>query len=116
MPAWEDEFVLGGGPESNRALPIGSETNTKMLLGSAEIRHDVFTFPGGGIALLAFVDGGRAYCNCDDLTSARGASTDWVFGPGAGIAVRLLRNAVLTATVGRAEHGTRIYVSSGWSW
>ncbi|MGH7593553.1 MAG: hypothetical protein ACRELE_06850, partial [Gemmatimonadales bacterium] len=119
MPAWENAFVVGGGPESNRALPVGSETNTKMLLVSAEIRHDLLTFPFAGVTLIGFVDGGRAYCDCDtleDLSGVRSAPIGWTFGPGAGVAVRLLRSAVLTATVARTEHATRVYVSSGWSW
>ena len=120
MPAWEDEFILGGGPESNRGLPIGSETNTKVLLASAEIRHDLFVFPGGAVVLLAFVDGGRGYCDCDQLDDfvppPSLPSESWTFGPGGGIAIRLLRNAVLTATVGVAHGKARVYVSSGWSW
>jgi len=35
---------------------------------------------------------------------------------GGGIAIRLLRNAILTATVGVAQSKARVYVSSGWSW
>ena len=122
MPAWEDEFVVGGGPESNRALSAGANMNRKVVLASAEVRHDLLTFPGGAIALLAFVDGGEADCGCDNVTVMSGgqaggiSSGDWVVGPGAGVALRLLRNAVLTATVARADGATRVYVSSGWSW
>jgi hypothetical protein len=118
IPGWEDEFVVGGGPESNRALPLASEIDDKMLLASIEVRHDVFTFPGGAIALLAFVDGGRAYCDCD-VTVMNGSSFarfPWRFGPGGGIAVRLLRNAIMTATVGVAKGKARVYVGTGWSW
>jgi hypothetical protein len=122
VPAWEDEFVVGGGPESNRALPAGASTNTKVLLASAELRHDLFVFPGGAVALIGFVDSGKAYCDCEVLASgwvgqaATDSQGDWIIGAGGGVALRLLRNAVLTATVARAEHATRVYVSSGWSW
>ena len=134
IPAWEDEFVAVGGPESNRALPVGARTDREVELASVEIRHDLFTFPGGAIVLFAFVDGGRASCACDAVsvgsrahasgpwpsyllaTDATALPSDWVVGPGGGMALRLLRNAVLTATVARAENATRIYVSSGWSW
>ena len=112
MPAWEDAFVLGGGPESNRALVAGSKTNTKMMLASAELRHDLVTFPGGALALLAFVDGSREYCDCAYFAEHK----EWTVGPGAGASLRLLRNAILTATVARADGATRVYVSSGWSW
>jgi len=118
LPAWEDDFVLGGGPESNRALPIGARVEKSMLLLSAELRHDVIVFPGGALAVLAFVDGTHGSCDCDYLTDFGPAvRTDgWSVGPGAGISLRLLRNAILTATVARAEGATRVYVSSGWSW
>lgn len=120
LPAWEDEFVLGGGPESNRALPIGAHIDKSMNMVSAEIRHDLKVFPGGAIAVIAFVDGSRSYCgDCIpliDTPPVNSTADDWKIGPGAGIALRLLRNAVLTATVGVAESKARIYVSSGWSW
>ena len=119
MPAWEDEFVVGGGPESNRSLPMAFRTNDKMQLASVEIRHDIFTFPAGAIALIAFVDAGRAYCDCVFLIDTPGVDytvDDWVVGPGGGIAVRLLRNAIMTATVGVAKGKARVYVGTGWSW
>ncbi len=134
MPAWEDGFVVLGGPESNRALPIAAGLEPKVLLSSVELRQDLFTFPGGAIAALAFVDGGRSYCNgCHATVTVRvdnGAtrpeyavamtgeklSDTWFFGPGVGVAVRLLRNAVLTVTAARGEGRIRWYVSSGWSW
>ncbi len=118
LPAWEDDFVLGGGPESNRALPIGARVNKNMMLFAAEIRHDLKVFPGGAIAVLAFVDASRAYCDCAYLADTPGiaAPMEWTVGPGVGVALRLLRNSVLTATVARGEHATRLYISSGWSW
>lgn len=117
LPAWEDNFVIGGGPESNRALPAGATTNTNMMLAAAEVRHDLFTFPGGAISVLAFVDASRAYCDCSYLEGTGfTAPKEWTIGPGAGVSLRLLRNAILTATIARADGATRVYVSSGWSW
>jgi hypothetical protein len=40
----------------------------------------------------------------------------WTVGIGGGVAVRVLRNAILTLTAARARQQTRIYVSSGWAW
>lgn len=117
VPGWEDEFIAGGGPESNRALREGAKTDQRMLLASAEIRHDVFTFPGGAVGVIAFVDGSRVYNSFTIPNAPTGGLFDnWTFGPGGGVALRLLRNAVLTATIARADGATRIYVSSGWSW
>lgn len=124
VPGWEDEFIAGGGPASNRALREGAEADQKVLLGSTELRHDLLTFPGGALALLAFVDGSRGYNGNGTVVivdgaaviRASGAFEDWTFGAGGGVALRLLRNSTLTATVARAEGATRVYVSSGWSW
>ncbi|HEY4100614.1 MAG TPA: hypothetical protein VGM20_07035 [Gemmatimonadales bacterium] len=128
IPAWEDEIVAGGGFESNRALPTGDLTGSKVTLGTAEIRQRIATFPGGGLSVLGFVDGSRTPPLGVTLTqvgipgqvaalrTSGGALEDWVVGAGGGIALRLLRSAVLTATVGRAQHATRFYLQSGWSW
>ncbi len=124
IPAWEDEFLVVGGPESNRGVPIAAETNDCVALVSGEVRHDVKVFPGGAFSVVGFVDGGQA-SDCGRHTvsvalrtqglSAR-TTGNWIFSPGVGISLRLLRNAILTATVAHAQGATRVYVSSGWSW
>lgn len=120
IPAWEDEFVVGGGAESDRALPPGFASGRRVMLANAEIRHDVKTFPGGAITVLAFADGARTAIESVAFADTRPTSglpfQDWAIGGGGGVALRLLRNAVLTATVGHALGATRVYVSSGWSW
>ncbi len=131
IPAWEDDVLVTGGPESNRALPIATRVNDCAYLASAELRHDVRVFPGGAITVLAFVDG-SATDNCGRDNVSVGAPNDtlpglstttavhedagWIWCPGVGVSLRLLRNAILTATIARALGATRIYVSSGWSW
>lgn len=129
LPAWEDEFVVGGGFESNRGLPSGALSGSKVTLANAEVRQQIFSFPGGALSVLAFVDGGRSpvdviYRYHVDLQSQRSVAEsaattypdDWAVAAGGGVSLRLLRNAILTATVSRADHATRVYVGSGWSW
>jgi hypothetical protein len=122
IPAWEDEFVVGGGAESDRALPPGFAAGRRVMLASAEVRHDVKVFPGGALTLLAFVDGARTGLEFTAFAASPGPSVgegplqDWAIGAGGGVALRLLRNAILTGTIARAEGATRVYVSSGWSW
>ena len=60
IPAWEDDLLVVGGPESNRALPVAAQVNNCTKLASAEIRRDLVAFPGGVFGVLAFVDGGQA--------------------------------------------------------
>ena len=123
VPAWENEFVAGGGPESNRALPTAAGASRRVDFESVELRHDLFVFPAGAVAVIAFVDqtrveGGDApiprpmYLGVSSTNSPVGNTV----GVGGGIAIRLLRNAVLTATVGVAHGKARVYVSSGWAW
>jgi hypothetical protein len=124
IPAWENEFVAGGGPESNRALPIGTGASRRVQFESIELRRDLFVFSGGAVAALGFIDG--SYAGSDPSSPLQGpvyvaANPDspdrgWTVGAGGGMMIRLLRNAVLTATVGVAEGKARVYVSSGWSW
>ncbi|MES1260077.1 MAG: hypothetical protein ABUL71_05725 [Gemmatimonadota bacterium] len=126
IPGWEGDIPILGGFASNRALPIGARTDDCTYLVGAELRHDIKTFPGGALAVLAFVDGGRVDdCGAHAVTvalraqRAMGAATNidaWTWGPGAGISLRLLRNAILTATIARGDGATRVYVGSGWSW
>ena len=123
IPAWENEFVAGGGPESNRALPIGTGASRRVEFGSVELRRDLFVFAGGAVAALVFVDQSRVgggdppipVATYDGVSSTN-SPTGNTFGVGGGIAIRLLRNAVLTATVGVARSKARVYVSSGWAW
>jgi hypothetical protein len=138
MPAWEDDILGFGGPQSNRGLPVAGVAGRGMLLAGMELRRDLFTFPGGAVAVLAFVDGGRAFVDdacvftaevasgqskgfavsptCGSSGALRLTFDGWTVSPGGGIAIRLLRNAVLTATVGVAHGDARVYVSNGWSW
>lgn len=138
MPAWEDDILGFGGPQSNRGLPVAGVAGRGMLLAGVEVRRDLLTFPGGALAVLAFVDGGRAFfddaCAHTAGISPRESRTDalslqcgssgalqltldgWTVAPGGGIAIRLLRNAVLAASVGVAHGKARGYVSSGWAW
>lgn len=111
IPAWEDEFVSGGGPQSNRGLAIGSHSAELAVVMSAEVRHDVKVFPVGAIAVLGFVE-----ATTKTGESGLGPFRDLTPTVGGGLALRLLRNAVLTATVGVAESKARLYISSGWSW
>lgn len=123
IPAWENEFVAGGGPESNRALPTGAGASRKVDFESVELRHDLLVFPAGAVAVLAFVDDSRVgggdppipIATYDGVSSTNSPVANTV-GVGGGIAIRLLRNAVLTATAGVAHGKARVYVSSGWSW
>ncbi|MGH7582411.1 MAG: hypothetical protein ACREL5_04195 [Gemmatimonadales bacterium] len=111
VPAWEDEFVAGGGPESNRGLPVAAEAHANTYMSSIELRHDLKVFPGGALAVIAFVD---ATSNTD--TPSGNPFKDVTPAPGLGVSLRLLRAAAFTVTAARAEGHVRIYAYTGWSW
>lgn len=133
MPGWERSFTTFGGAESERGLSEGRYAGRGLLLGSAEIRQDVVRAKNiFAVSLLAFVDGGRAFQDtltyvpvcpaCDGIKAVwtggalRMTLDRWTVSGGAGIGVRVLRNAIVTVTAARGEGRTRWYVSSGWSW
>jgi hypothetical protein len=125
IPGWEDEITVGG-TESNRTTPIGAGASRDVSVGSVQIEHDLKVFPGGAFSVLLFADG--THTGGGDNTLAQGSpsvqpavtstnfATGWIVGAGGGVSLRLLRNAILTATVGRADGATRVYVGGGWGW
>jgi len=132
MPAWEGEFTTLGGAQSDRALAVGEDVGRGVLLAGAEVRQAVYTSRFGAVSLVAFVDAGRVFRDpttcpqcANPLPNGTGDTSNgaldltlhgWTVGAGGGVAVRLLRNAILTLTAARARHQTRLYVSSGWAW
>ncbi len=132
MPAWEDEFTTLGGAQSDRALAVGEDVGRGVLLAGAEVRQAVYTSRFGALSVLAFVDGGRVFRDpttcpqcANPLPNGTGDTSNgaldltlrgWTVGAGGGVALRLLRNAILTLTAARARQQTRWYVSSGWAW
>jgi hypothetical protein len=133
MPGWERPFTTLGGDESDRGLPEGRYAGRGLLLAGAEFRQDVVRAKNiFALSLLAFVDGGRAFqdvvtfppvcatCSATGVLRSGGdlrlTLDDWSVSGGGGVAVRILRNAIVTVTAARGEKRTRWYVSSGWSW
>lgn len=138
MPAWEHFFTTFGGSESERGLPEGRYAGRGLLLGGVEMRQDVVRAKNiFAVSLLGFVDGGRSFQDhpfygvlvCSDCVTPpapevlgysggklRLTANDWTMSGGAGVGVRILRNAIVTVTAARGEGKTRWYVSSGWSW
>ncbi len=132
FPGWEGDFITVGGPHSQRGLGLGqlgtaSTTLSRAggaTLAGAEARFDVLNVGElGAVTLMAFVDGGKI-SQFDGVFQGIPCATtcppsdrfDWIWAPGGGVAIRVLRAAVLNVTAARADGRTRWYVSSGWSW
>jgi hypothetical protein len=128
IPGWEHPVTVLGGVHSHRGLGDGELVGRGVLLAGVEARHDVMNFGNiGSVTLLGFVDGGRVFVDPSPLvdpvpgaplpSGALELTLDgWTVGAGGGVSLRLLRNAQLTMTVGRANERTRLYVSAGTAW
>lgn len=128
IPAWERPITVVGGSTSHRALGEGELVGRGVLMAGAEARHDLLNFGAiGALTLIGFVDGGRVFNDLSPLVdpdptqpyengALRLTLDDWTVGVGGGVALRILRAAQLTMTVGRANERTRVYVSAGTSW
>jgi hypothetical protein len=122
LPAWEQPFEVLGGPYSHRGLGIGEFTDAGLKFAGIEARLDVVNFGElGALTVLAFADGGKREID-DPLTTGcefdcvQYQSRNWQWAAGGGIALRILRSAVLNVTAARGGGETRWYVGSGWSW
>lgn len=123
FPGWEGDFTITGGAESHRGLPIGALIGDVVQLAGIEARFDVINVGElGAITVFGFVDGARVSEEAVVFPVGTAASrpplptNEWIWGPGGGVAIRVLRAAVLNVSVARAEGETRWYISNGWSW
>jgi hypothetical protein len=110
VPGWEREFNLAGA-DGHRSFPAGALTGTDVALFSAEVRHDLLNAGDlGAVTLLGFLD----YAGAEDPRSVlKGRTTQ--FGGGGGLAVRVLRSAVLTMNFAGGPHGFNFSMGTGWA-
>ncbi len=110
VPGWEREFNLAGA-DGHRSFPAGALTGTDVALFSAEIRHDLLNAGDlGAVTVLGFLD----YAGAEDPRSVlKGRTTQ--FGGGGGLAVRVLRSAVLTMNFAGGPHGFNFSMGTGWA-
>ena len=110
VPGWEREFNLAGA-DGHRSFPAGALTGTDIALFSAEIRHDLLNVGDlGAVTVLGFVD----YAGAEDPRSIlKGRTTQ--FGGGGGLAIRILRSAVLAMNFAGGPHGFNFSMGTGWA-
>lgn len=113
MPGWERDLTVLGGVESHRGFVKGRFGGRGVLLGGAEIRHDLLNAGDfGAVSLLGFVDGGRVF----EGEGARLTASGWELGYGGGVALRILRSAVLTFNFAGGGDGFTFGTGVGWSY
>ena len=82
-----------------------------MTLLSAEIRHDLLNVGElGAVTLVGFAD----YASVGDPNALRAQRTSQ-FGGGGGVAVRVLRSAILSVNFAGGKNGFNFSMGTGWA-
>lgn len=113
VPGWEHDLAVVGGAESNRSFVRGRLLGRNVGLASVEVRHNLLDVGDyGGVTLIAFSDAGRAWDS--DLVGTV-VHRRWKVGGGGGVAVRILRNALLTMNFAGGPDGFMFSMGNGWA-
>ncbi len=112
LPAWERDVVTLGGADSHRSFVRGRFGGRALLLGSLEVRHNLLDAGDyGAITVLAFMDAGRVFEN----TGFELTLSDHQVGYGGGLALRILRWALLTFNFAGGPDGFTFSMGQGWA-
>jgi hypothetical protein len=112
LPGWEKDITVLGGAESHRSFVPGRFVGRGLLLGSLEIRHNVLDVGDyGAVTLIAFADAGRVF----GANSIRWTLDGWKAGGGGGVALRVLRSALLTFNFAGGPDGFTFSMGNGWA-
>ena len=110
LPAWERELTVMGGADSHRSFVKGRLLGRGLLLGSAEVRHNVVDVGDyGGVTVVAFLDAGRTFQEGPRLTLS-----DLRVGGGGGVALRVVRSAILNFNFATGPDGFTFSMLNGW--
>jgi outer membrane protein assembly factor BamA len=111
IPSWENQIPVLGGQYSHRSFDTGRFTGKHVILGNAEVRHDLLSFGDlGAITLLAFLDAGRVF----EQENFRITTEEVKVGGGGGIGLRILRSSIFTFNFAGGPDGFNFSVGSGW--
>jgi outer membrane protein assembly factor BamA len=112
MPVWEGEVSVLGGAYSHRGLLFQRLAGRGVLMGSAEVRHDLLNLGDlGAFTLFGFVDAGRVF----EQESFKLTTRDMKVGGGGGLAIRIMRFTIWTFNFGGGPDGFTFSAGSGWS-
>jgi outer membrane protein assembly factor BamA len=112
LPGWERDITVLGGAESHRSFVPGRFVGRGLLLGSLEIRHNILDVGDyGAVTLIAFADAGRV----SGANSIRWTLDGWKAGGGGGVALRVLRSALLTFNFAGGPDGFTFSMGNGWA-
>ncbi len=110
---WEGDIPVVGGAESDRSFVRGRLFGRNVGLGSVEVRHNLLDVGDyGGITLIAFSDAARAW---DSDAVGPTLRKRWKVGGGGGVAVRVLRSALVTMNFAGGPDGFTFSMGNGRS-
>jgi len=113
FPGWERELSAYGGFETNRGYPRGRLVGRRLIMTSAEVRYDLVDGGDyGALTVLAFMDGGGVW---DASPGGPMKFSGWKTGLGAGIALRVLRQAIVMFNFAKGPEGFNFTSGTGWS-
>lgn len=113
FPGWERELSAYGGFDTNRGYPRGRLVGRRVIMTSAEVRYDLVDGGDyGALTLLAFMDGGGVY---DAGPGGPMTFSGWKTSFGGGIALRVLRQAIVMFNFAKGPEGFNFTSGTGWS-
>ncbi len=113
FPEWERVPSVYGGFDSNRGYVRGRLAGRRAVMTSAEVRYDLVDGGDyGALTLLAFMDGGGVY---DGPAGGPLTFSGWKTGLGGGVALRVLRQALVSFYFAKGPNGFNFTSGVGWS-
>jgi len=111
MPGWERDVTVFGGADSHRSFVRGRFVGRGVLFSSLEVRHTLIDVGDyGAVAVVAFLDAGRAFEGAARLTTS-----GWKVGGGGGLALKVIRAALLTINFATGPDGFTFSMGNGWA-
>jgi outer membrane protein assembly factor BamA len=111
LPGWEREVMVYGGADTQRGFVKGRLVGRGVLFSSVEIRHNLIDVGDyGAVTLLAFLDAGRVFEGAPTISFAK-----WRVAGGGGLALRVVRSALLTFNFATGPDGFTFSMGNGWA-
>lgn len=113
FPGWERELSVYGGFDTNRGFSRGRLVGRRVVMTSAEARYDLVDGGDyGSLTVLAFMDGGGV---SDAAPNGPMKFSGWKTSVGGGIALRVLRQAIVMFNFAKGPEGFNFTSGTGWS-
>jgi outer membrane protein assembly factor BamA len=112
LPSWENTQSILGGAATNRGLAYERFAGSGVLIGSAEIRHNILDAGDfGAITAIGFVDAGRVFEGEPFKLTTDGLKV----GGGLGLGIRVLRSSIFALNFAGGPEGFQFTIGTGWA-